>query len=39
MVINDMANVLADVLLAGYAYHVIIKGRRPGLYRGTTYVP
>lgn len=37
-VVNDMSNVLADVLFAGYAYYVIIRGRGPGIYRGTWYV-
>lgn len=37
-VINDMSVVLADVLLAGYAYYAVIRGRGPGLYRGTWYV-
>lgn len=34
-VINDMTRILGDVLIGGYAYYAIIRGRGPGIYRGT----
>lgn len=33
-----MSAVLAGVLFAGYAFYAIIRGREPGLYRGTWLV-
>lgn len=36
--VNDMANVLGNVLIAGYAFYAIVRGHGPGIYRATLYV-